>query len=115
MTDAQRGQVKSVAVRGAFTSKPRPCIVITNDAFARVASVTIVPLTSQDENAWLIRPRIDPTHENGLERISFAMVDKISTVAIDALGEATIGLIAPNDLIAVERALAIYLGFRGAA
>ena len=59
-----------------------------------------------------IRDSLDaePTHENGLQRRSQIMVDKPMTVKRERIGE-TFGHLDDSAMVAVNRALAVFLGF----
>ena len=77
----KRGDVILVAVRGPYSGKPRPAVVVQSDLFNPThGSVTLCPLTSQFlVDAPLLRPAVAPSEENGLSRPSQAMVDKLFT------------------------------------
>jgi mRNA interferase MazF len=72
--------------------------------------VTLLPVTSELRETPLFRVRVDPSAENGLRSISEIMVDKPHTVARERLGGA-IGRLDEETLLAVNRALAVFLGF----
>jgi mRNA interferase MazF len=71
-------------------------------------SVTVLPLTSEPRNSPLVRITIAPSPQNGLEKLSQVMVDKITTVVRPKIGRA-IGRIEGATLAAVEAALAHFL------
>jgi mRNA interferase MazF len=60
----------------------------------------------------LIRIDIIPSSENGLEKRSQLMIDKISSVPKSKLGK-RIGMLTARDMASVDRALVIYLGLSG--
>lgn len=60
----------------------------------------------------LIRIDIIPSSENGLEKRSQLMIDKISSVPKSKLGK-RIGMLTAQDMASVDRALVIYLGLSG--
>jgi len=60
-----RGELWTVA-GGVYASKPRPALVIQNDAFAETGSVTVLPLTTTRVDAPLLRVPIAPSADNGL-------------------------------------------------
>jgi len=95
----ERGSIYSMAERGAYTSKPRPVIVMQNPN-VRLESVIVIPLTSRDAQGEPIRIAIDPTADNGLERRSFAMCDKIVAVRRESLVEPAIGKL-PDAVVKV--------------
>lgn len=105
----RRGEIWTGA-GGSYLSKPRPVIVIQDDNFANLDSVTVVPLTSVDARAPLLRPDIAATTESGLDQPSWAMIDKISTLRRPQLVN-RLGAVSEEELRRVERLLAMFLGF----
>jgi mRNA interferase MazF len=99
----------TIALQGDY-GKPRPGLVIQSDLFSEHPSVTILPVTSELREAPLFRITIVPTTENGLRKPSQVMVDKAQTVAREKVG-AVIGRIDDPTMVAVNRALALFLGF----
>ena len=77
----RRGDVVVVAARGAYTSKPRPAVVMQDDMFNdELSSIVVCPLTTQLSGAKLLRVRVAPDEHNLLQRESEAMPDKIAAV-----------------------------------
>ena len=104
----RRGEVWTVS-GGGYTGKPRPAVIIQDDRFDATASVTICAFTSDPTDAPLFRLPIDTSDRNGLRSISRLMVDKITTVARDKLGE-RIGRLDDNDMVRLNRAILVFLG-----
>ena len=104
-----RGEIYAAAARGAYTGKPRPVVVVQDDRFDVTASVTICPFTTNPIDAPLLRIRIDPTSNNGLDRPSSLMVDKITTVPRSGLGE-RLGRLSDDELVQLNRSLMVFLG-----
>lgn len=98
----------TVALQGEH-GKPRPALVIQSDLFAGAATVTVLPLTSARAEAPLIRIDVAPSPGNGLRRPSQVMIDKAMTVRAERLG-APFGRLDDAELLAVSRALALFLG-----
>jgi mRNA interferase MazF len=71
--------------------------------------VTILPVTSELRAAPLLRISVEPSAENGLRKKSQVMIDKIQTVPRDKVGT-TIGRLHRDVIVAVDRALAVFLG-----
>ena len=67
-------------------------------------------MTSDFKNAPLFRIPIEPTSQNGLKKSSQVMVDKTQTVARQRI-VGVIGHVGDETLLAVNRALAVFLGF----
>ena len=105
----RRGDLVTVALQGAY-GKPRPALVIQSDLFAEHPSVIVLPVTSERRDAPLFRITLVPSAENGLRKPSDVMVDKTQSVPRDRIG-AVIGRIDDESLLAVNRALAVFLGF----
>lgn len=105
----RRGDLVTIALSGEF-GKPRPALIIQSDQFAGAASVTVLLLSSTLVDAPLIRLDMEPSPENGLRRPSQIMVDKPMTVKRERIGEA-FGHLEDSAMVAVNRALALFLGF----
>ncbi len=108
MVAVRRGDLVPVALQGDY-GKPRPALVVQSSLFDEHPSVTILPVTSELRDAPLFRIRIEPSADNGLKKTSEIMVDKAHTVAGDKLGSA-FGAVDEATLLAVNRALAVFLG-----
>jgi len=105
----RRGDLVTVALQGAY-GKPRPALVVQSDLFADHPSVTLLPVTSDLRATPLFRIPIAPTAENGLQVPSQVMVDKAQSVPRETIG-AAFGRLDDQSLVAVNRALAVFLGF----
>jgi mRNA interferase MazF len=103
-----RGDIVRVAAAGDF-GKPRPALVVQNDAFAAIPSVTVLLFTTELRDVPSVRIDIEPTAANGLRRPSQIMIDKITTVAMKRVG-APIGTLAHAEMDKVNRAMAVFLG-----
>jgi mRNA interferase MazF len=102
-----RGDIVTI-MPGAY-GKPRPSLVIQSDLFDALGSISILPITSALRTAPLLRILVDPTDANGLRKKSQIMIDKTQTVPRDKVGS-TIGRLDPETTVAVDRALATFLG-----
>lgn len=103
-----RGEIWSVA-GGVYAAKPRPAVVIQDDAFDATASVTVVPLTTAAVDDALVRVAVPAASATGIDHDSFAMADKITTVRRDQLGR-RIGRLPTTVLLDLERAIVVFLG-----
>lgn len=109
MDRVKRGDLIVVAVSGDY-GKPRPALIVQADLFNEThPSVTIVPLTSTLVDAPLFRLTVEPSQGNGLQSLSQLMIDKVTTVRRDRIGQ-TIGELENDILMRVNRALALWLG-----
>ncbi|MFM9973127.1 MAG: type II toxin-antitoxin system PemK/MazF family toxin [Beijerinckiaceae bacterium] len=95
---------------GGVVGKPRPALIIRDDRFAETDTVTICLITTAMVKADQVRIRIEPTAMNGLRSTSFAMTDKLTTIAKSKIGR-PIGEISAADMIRIEQAVLLYLGF----
>ena len=107
--EVKRGDVVTIALQGDY-GKPRPALVVQSDLFDAHPSVTILPITSELRDTPLFRLDVDPNDTNGLRKKSQIMVDKTQTVARKRVGQ-TIGRLDDLTMLAVNRLLALFLGF----
>jgi mRNA interferase MazF len=105
----KRGDLVTVAAPGDY-GKPRPSLVIQSDFFADHSSVTILPLTSKLREAPLFRITVEPDPANGLRKLSQIMIDKAQSIPRGKIGS-RIGRLDDETMLAVTRALAVFLGF----
>ena len=105
----RRGDLVTVALSGGY-GKPRPALVIQSDLFKEHPSVTILPVTSELRNTPIFRITVEPTKRTNLQKPSQIMVDKTHTVPREKIGQ-VFGRVDDEILLAVNRALAVFLGF----
>jgi mRNA interferase MazF len=105
----RRGDLVTVVLQSAY-GKPRPALVIQSDLFAKHPSVTILPVTGELRETPLFRVSVMPSTDNGLRKPSQVMVDKAQSVPREKIGE-VFGHLDDEALLAVNRALAVFLGF----
>jgi len=105
----KRGDLITVTLQGAY-GKPRPALVIQSNLFGEHPSVTFLPLTSELVEAPFIRVAVEPSAKNGLQKRSQIMVDKTSTLPRTKIS-APFGHIDDETMLAVTRALIVFLGF----
>lgn len=108
----KRGEIWTASAGGAYVGKPRPVAIVQDDRFGGTASITVCAFTTDPTEAPLLRLRIEPSQTNGLREVSSLMVDKITTVSRDKLGE-RIGRLADEDVVRLNRALMLFLGLAG--
>ncbi len=104
----RRGEIRIVSGSG-YAGKPRPAVIVQDDRFDATASVTVCVFTTDATEAPLFRLAIEPDHINGLRVTSRLMVDKITTVPKQRVGE-RIGQLSPSELVRLNRAIAVFLG-----
>ena len=110
----KRGEIWTVAGGGAYTGKPRPCVIVQDDAFDATHSVTICAFTSDATEAPLFRIQIEPDEQNGLSSVSNLMVDKITTVPKEKVGK-RVGQLGDEDLLRLNQAMIVFLGLARSA
>jgi mRNA interferase MazF len=110
----KRGEVWSAAGGPDYAGKPRPVVIVQDDAFGETDSITVCPLTTHRMEVELVRPTIEASAKNGLRETSFAMTDKITTMPRTRLGR-RIGVLTPAAIQAVNRSILVFLGLAGPA
>jgi mRNA interferase MazF len=105
----RRGEVWTVAGGADYVGKPRPAVIIQDDAFSDTASVTICALTTTALSASLARVVIEPSPFNGLRVTSQITADKVTPVSRTKL-ERRIGRLNDGDMARLDRALLVFLG-----
>ena len=108
----KRAEIWTAAGGGGYTGKPRPVVIIQDDRFDATTSVTVCPFTTDPTEAPLIRLVVETDGSNGLKERSNLMVDKITTVRRDSLGE-RIGELDEQDMTRLGRAVMVFLGLAG--
>jgi mRNA interferase MazF len=79
--EVKRGDVWTVEGGPDYAGKPRPAVVLQDDAFDATASVTVCPFTTHAVDAPLLRLPIEPSAQNGLRSLSYLMIDKVTTIS----------------------------------
>ena len=92
-----------------YASKPRPVVIVQDDAFTARDSVTVCLITTDPSDLLVFRVPVEPTTENGLRAASRLMVDMVTTVPKSRLGQ-RIGRLADVDLLRLNRSLLVFLG-----
>ncbi len=105
----RRGEIWTVSGGANYTGKPRPAVILQDDSFDATASITLCVFTSDPTDAPLFRLVIEPTVINSLRTVSRLMVDKVTTVPKDKLGE-KIGRLDDADVLRLNQAVLVFLG-----
>ena len=92
-----------------YASKARPVVVIQSDKHDSFDSVILCLFTSYELGDISTRVRIEPSSENGLQKVSYVMTDKIVTVDKSMLGK-RVGVLSDDDMLAVSEQLRAILG-----
>jgi mRNA interferase MazF len=104
----KRGEVWTVS-GGGYAGKPRPAVIVQDGRFDATASITVCVFTTDDTDAPLFRLPVRPSENNGLRSDSRLMVDKITTVAKERIGE-QIGQLDNADMMRLNQAIMVFLG-----
>jgi mRNA interferase MazF len=102
----RRGMVALVRLPG---DKARPAVVLRSDALTRLPYATVVAFTTTAHAEPDLRLPVAPTPENGLQQLSFVMVDWPQTIRTEHMGE-IIGHLDPVTLEAITGRVAVVLG-----
>ena len=108
----RRGDVVVIADRtaGDYGGKPRPAVVVQSELFEETGSVVVCLLTTQQTGAPLLRIPVAAGAQSGLTSPSSIAVEKITAVRRERVGQ-VIGRLADDELLALNRSLAVFLGF----
>lgn len=108
----KRAEIWTAAGGGGYAGKPRPVVIIQDDRFDATNSVTVCSFTTDRTEAPLIRLAVEPNPVNGLRERSNLMIDKITTVSRETLGE-KIGDMGDQDMTRLGRAVMVFFGLAG--
>jgi mRNA interferase MazF len=105
----KQGDLVMAVLPGAY-GKPRPVVIVQADTVAQPNSFTVLPLTDEITSDEALRITIEASAENGLPSRSQVMIDWTTTVPPKRIGR-QIGHLSADDMNAINRALAHFLGF----
>jgi len=103
-----RGDLVTIALQGDY-GKPRPAVVIQSDQYKETGSLVVLLLSSDVLDAALMRVTVQPSAQNGLQKPSQVMVDKVYTLPRSKVGNA-FGSIEDEIMREVDRCLTVFLG-----
>ncbi|MGJ0533425.1 type II toxin-antitoxin system PemK/MazF family toxin [Methylocystis sp.] len=105
----RRGDIWTVSGGKDYAGKPRPVVIVQDDAFDGTDSITVCAFTTDPTEAPLFRLPVEPNERNGLRSSSRLMVDKITTVAKSKVRE-RIGRLDDEDVVRLNQAVMVFLG-----
>jgi mRNA interferase MazF len=105
----RRGDTWTLAGGKDYAGKPRPVVIVQDDRFDAIDSITICPFTTDGTDLPLFRLAVEPHELNGLRATSRLMVDKIATVPRTKLG-VRIGRLDNEDILRLNQAMLVFLG-----
>ncbi|MBF0353905.1 MAG: type II toxin-antitoxin system PemK/MazF family toxin [Alphaproteobacteria bacterium] len=106
----RKGAVWTASGGADYAGKPRPVVILQDDRFQDLNSVTVCAFTSTLQEAPILRLTIQPEAENGLENPSQLMIDKITTMPKSKLGK-RIGKLSQIDQLRLQQAVLVFLGY----
>ena len=100
-----RGDIVSVSAKGN-EGKPRPCIIVQANWLNEKSppSYIVCLLTSDVYEELDFRPILTPDKNNGLEKVSQVMTDKLQAVKVSQIGK-RIGIIHNKQMIEIDSCL----------
>ena len=69
--------------RGTMPGKNRPAIVIQTNSLNKIGhpSTLVIPISSKEyKNTSILRLKIEPSTQNGLEKTSYAVIDQLTAI-----------------------------------
>lgn len=108
----KRGEIWTLAGGEDYAGKPRPAVIVQEDAFDATSSIVVCGFTTKETEAPLYRIVVAPSPENGLRELSRIMADKIVGLPREKLGR-RIGVLEKDHLLLLEKALLVFLGLAG--
>ena len=108
----RRSEVWTLAGGSHYGGKPRPVVIVQDDRFDEIASITVCLFTTNSMPVQVFRLPVDPTDSNGLAQASWLMADKIMTVPRVRLGR-RVGRLDDATMLRLNRAITVFLGIAG--
>jgi mRNA interferase MazF len=108
----RRGEIWTAAGGPDYAGQPRPVVILQDDRFDATNSITVCAFTTDPTEAPLFRLLLEPTELNGLRSSCRLMADKIATMPRAKL-RARLGRLADDDMVRLNRAVAVFLGLAG--
>ena len=105
----KRGDIWTAAGGKDYAGKPRPVVIVQDDAFDGTDSITICSFTTDETEAPLFRLTVQPTARNRLRTTCRLMVDKVTTVPKSRRGT-PVGRLDDEDMLRLNQAMLVFLG-----
>ena len=102
----KKGDIVTIAMQGDY-GKPRPAVVFQSEQLV-TDSILLIPFTTYLIEESKIRILIKPNKNNGLQKTSQTMTEKITAIKKDKVGE-VIGRLEPDEVKQIEQALLLIL------
>lgn len=108
----KRGELWTISGGPGFAGKPRPAVIVQDNAFDEVPSVVVCPVTTSEDDPFFFRIVIEPSTRNGLRAPSRVMADKIGALPRSKLGR-RLGMLTSAEMEQVDGILLVFLGLAG--
>lgn len=108
----RRGDIWTVSGGKDHAGKPRPVVVVQDEAFDATDSITVCAFTTDETDAPLFRLPVEPNERNSLHSPRRLMVDKITTVPKSKVG-IRVGRLDDEDIVGLNQAVLLFLGLAG--
>jgi mRNA interferase MazF len=105
----RRGEIWTISESLDYARQPRTAVIIQDDGFEELDSVTVCTFTTATADIPFLRPLVQPTERNGLRTPTSLMVDKITTIRKSRLGY-LMGQLDAADIVTLNHAVAVFLG-----
>jgi mRNA interferase MazF len=107
--EVKRGDIV-LAVVSSELGRPRPGVIVQADEFNKdLSTIFVCPISSDVQEALLLRPIIEVEPPNGLRLRSQIMTDKMVALRRDRVRR-VIGRIGSDTSLKLDRALLVVLG-----
>jgi mRNA interferase MazF len=105
----RRGDVVIAAMKGRFTGKPRPYVVVQgNWTLDTAATVTLCPITSDEIGVGRIRVPVQATLATGLQANGEVEIDRVTTIRRRFISE-VVGALPDSVMRRIDRSLKNWL------
>lgn len=105
----KRGEIWTVSGASDYGGKPRPSVILQDEIFHTIESITVCGFTSDLTASNLTRVMVQPTVENGLRVPCNIMVDKVTTIPRTKLGR-RIGVLGSAEMFTLSQRIIVFLG-----
>ncbi|PYE89936.1 type II toxin-antitoxin system PemK/MazF family toxin [Phyllobacterium leguminum] len=105
----RRGEIWTISGGKDYAGKPRPAVIVQDDRFDAIDSITICGFTTDPVDSPLFRLVVEPNARNGLRVTCRLMVDKLATIPRTKMGT-RIGRLDDEDMVRLNQAMIVFLG-----
>ncbi len=109
----RRGDIYTAATGSGYGGKPRPVLIMQNNAYGDMPHYIVAFIASRTVNAPSYRISVEPSEKNGLKQLSEIQPDMMMTVRWNQFG-VFCGTLEDSLMKAVEQATLELLGLADA-